>query len=69
MRILDRRELRAVFAHEIGHVKNRDILTASIAATIAGAISYLQTMLVWGSIFGGRDREGGGNILFAFLAS
>jgi heat shock protein HtpX len=70
MRILDRRELRAVIGHEIGHVKNRDILTASIAATIAGAISYLQTMLMWGSLFGGRDREGGGSgVLIAFLAS
>jgi heat shock protein HtpX len=69
MRILDRRELRAVMAHEIGHVKNRDILTASIAATIAGAISYLQTMLMWGTMLGGRDREGGGNVLVALLAS
>jgi heat shock protein HtpX len=68
MRILDRRELRAVIGHEIGHVKNRDILTSSIAATIAGAISYLQTILLWGMIFsGGRDR--GGNVLVAFLAS
>jgi heat shock protein HtpX len=69
MRILDRRELRAVMAHEIGHVKNRDMLISSIAATIAGAISYIQTMLMFGAMFGGRDREGGGNILFAFLAS
>ena len=69
-RILSDRELRAVIGHEIGHVKNRDILTSSIAATIAGAISYLQTMLMWGMIFGGgRDREGGGNPLFALLAA
>jgi heat shock protein HtpX len=59
MRILDRRELKAVIGHEIGHVKNRDILISTIAATIAGAISYIQTMLIWGSIFGGRDRNGG----------
>jgi heat shock protein HtpX len=59
VRILDRQELRAVIGHEIGHVKNRDILISSIAATIAGAISYIQTMLIWGSIFGGRDRNGG----------
>jgi heat shock protein HtpX len=69
MRILDRRELRAVIGHEIGHVKNRDILTSSIAATIAGAISYLQTILIWGSMLGGRDREGGGNVLIAIVAS
>ena len=58
-RILDRRELKAVIGHEIGHVKNRDILISTIAATVAGAISYIQTMLIWGSIFGGRDRNGG----------
>lgn len=59
MRILEPRELKAVIGHEIGHVKNRDILISTIAATIAGAISYIQTMLIWGSIFGGRDRNGG----------
>jgi heat shock protein HtpX len=59
-RILSDRELRAVIGHEIGHVRNRDILISSIAATIAGAISYIQTMLIWGSLFsGGRDRNGG----------
>ena len=58
-RILDRRELKAVIGHEMGHVKNRDILISTIAATVAGAISYIQTMLIWGSIFGGRDRNGG----------
>jgi len=69
-RILTDRELRAVIGHEIGHVKNRDILTSSIAATIAGAISYLQTMLMWGALLGGgNNREGGGNIMVAFLAS
>ena len=57
-RLLTDRELRAVIGHEIGHVKNRDILLSSIAATIAGAISYIQTMLMWGAIFGGgRDRR------------
>jgi heat shock protein HtpX len=66
MRILDPRELKAVIGHEVGHVKNRDILISSIAATIAGAISYLQTMLLWGSLFGGRDRGGG---LLALAAS
>jgi len=66
-RILTDRELRAVIGHEMGHVKNRDILTSSIAATIAGAISYLQMVVIWGSMFGGgRDREGNG--LMALLA-
>lgn len=67
-RILTDRELRAVIGHEMGHVKNRDILTSSIAATIAGAISYLQMVFIWGSMFGGgRNREGGSPI-FALLA-
>jgi heat shock protein HtpX len=58
LRILDNRELRAVIGHEMGHVKNRDILTSSIAATIAGAISYLGMMAFWmGGMFGGRDGD------------
>jgi heat shock protein HtpX len=70
MRILDRQELRAVIGHEIGHVKNRDILTATIAATMAGAISYIQMMLMWGALLGGgRDRNGGYGLIFAFVAS
>ncbi|HXH20824.1 MAG TPA: zinc metalloprotease HtpX [Dehalococcoidia bacterium] len=67
-RILTERELRAVIGHEIGHVKNRDILTSSIAATIAGAISYIQTVLFWGAMFGGRDREGGNPLIALFAA-
>ena len=70
MRILDRQELRAVIGHEIGHVKNRDILTASIAATIAGAISYIQMMLMWGALLGGgRNRGSGYGLIFVFIAS
>jgi heat shock protein HtpX len=65
-RVLSDRELRAVLAHEIGHVKNRDILIGSIAATIAGAISYIQMMLFWGTMLGGRGRQGG---LVAILAA
>lgn len=51
-------ELRGVLAHEVSHVRNRDILVMSVAATIAGAISYLAQMAMWNSIFGGgRSRN------------
>jgi heat shock protein HtpX len=56
-RILTERELRAVIGHEMGHVKNRDILTSSIVATIAGAISMIAQVLMWSSIFGRRDNQ------------
>ncbi|MBN1958715.1 MAG: zinc metalloprotease HtpX [Desulfuromonadales bacterium] len=57
MQILSREELKGVMAHELAHVQNRDILIGSIAATIAGAISYLAHMAQWAMIFGGRDDE------------
>jgi len=63
MRILTRDELLGVMAHELSHVKHRDILISSIAATIAGAVTYLAQMAQWAAIFGGgrdRDDEGGG---------
>jgi heat shock protein HtpX len=62
VRILDERELRGVLAHELSHVKNRDILVGTIAAAMAGAVSMLANMAHWGMIFGGRasdEREGG----------
>src|SRR5450631_950420 len=60
-------ELEGVLAHELGHVRNRDILISSIAATLAGAITYLASIAKWGMIFGGmrggdRDDRGGGGI-------
>jgi heat shock protein HtpX len=65
LKILDEDELEGVISHEMAHVRNRDILTGSIVATIAGAISMLAYMAQWGAIlggFGGRDSEnrGGG---------
>ncbi|HEX2768104.1 MAG TPA: zinc metalloprotease HtpX [Geobacteraceae bacterium] len=63
LRILTPEELEGVMAHELAHVRNRDILVSSIAATLAGAISMIGNMLQWGAMFGaGRsdDDEGGG---------
>jgi heat shock protein HtpX len=66
MQVLDRRELHAVLAHEMGHVKNRDILVSAVAATIAGAITMIANMLQWTAMFGGRrDGEGGVNPIAA----
>ena len=64
--LLTDEELEGVLAHELGHVKNRDILTSSIAATLAGAITLIARMGYWASLFGGyggggrRERGGGG---------
>jgi len=68
LQLLDERELKGVLAHELSHIRNRDVLVASIAAAIALAITYLSHI---GLFFGGgRDREGGGAaaLLMAILA-
>ena len=57
-RILSREELRGVLAHELGHVKNRDILIGSIAATMAGAIMMIANMARFAAIFGGGRSSG-----------
>jgi heat shock protein HtpX len=67
MAILNREELEGVLAHELGHIRNRDILISSIAAVMAGAISYLATMAQWGMIFGGRSRSNDGGNPIAVL--
>ena len=62
LRLLSKEELEGVMAHELAHVKNRDILVGTIAATIAGAVSMLANMAQWALIFGGGrqdSREGG----------
>ncbi|MCX8083043.1 MAG: zinc metalloprotease HtpX [bacterium] len=71
MDILNENELKGVLAHELGHIKNRDILIATVAATIAGAITLLARMLQWAAFLGGgRDDRREGNIftLVAMLA-
>ena len=57
LNLLSNEELKGVMAHEMAHVKNRDILISTVAGTIAGVISYIATMAQWAAIFGGRDRE------------
>lgn len=65
VRLLEPEELKAVLAHELGHVKNRDILIGSIAATLAGVVMMLATMARFAALFGfgGRDDEDGGGII------
>ena len=71
MRILDQEELEGVLAHELAHVANRDVLISTIAATLAGAVTYLAHMAQWGAMFGGGrhgdDEEGSGSSPFALI--
>ncbi len=72
LQMMSEEELKGVLAHELAHVKNRDILISSIAATLAGAIMMLASMARWGAIFGGfggsDDDEGGGILGLLLLA-
>lgn len=57
--LLHEQELRSVLAHELGHVKNRDMLVSTVAATVGGAIAFMAEMAFWGgALFGGNDEEG-----------
>ncbi|MGB9627147.1 MAG: zinc metalloprotease HtpX [Thermodesulfobacteriota bacterium] len=69
MKILTKEELEGVIGHELSHIKHRDVLVATIAATIAGAISYLAQMAQWAMIFGGRGHheERGGHPIAALV--
>jgi heat shock protein HtpX len=73
LRMLDTDELAGVLAHELGHIRNRDTLIMTVAATLAGAITMLAHMAQWGAIFGfgRRDEEdsgGGGMLSLLFMA-
>jgi heat shock protein HtpX len=75
LKLMNTREVEGVLAHELGHVKNRDILIGTVAATMAGAIMMLASMARWSAIFGGgshSDEEGGlggiGLIVMSILA-
>jgi heat shock protein HtpX len=59
VRILNRQELEGVIAHELSHIKNRDILISSVAATMAGAIVMVANVARWGALFGSDTGEGG----------
>ncbi len=77
MRILSKEELSGVIGHELSHIRHRDILISTLAATMAGAIAMLARIAQWGAIFGGgrsNDDEGGGNnflfvLIFSIVAS
>jgi len=73
LQLMNREELEGVIAHELSHVKNRDILIGSIAATLAGVIMMLANMARWAAIFGvgrgEREDEGGGGVLGLILMS
>jgi len=72
MNILNEQELKGVIAHELSHVKNRDILIMSVTATIAGAIMMIASMARWAMIFGGRgsrDNKNGASNLVGFLVA
>ena len=61
-------ELKGVLAHEISHVKNRDILIGSVAAAVAMGITFVTRIAMWGAMFGGGDDDEGGGNIFVLLA-
>ena len=73
LRLMNERELTGVLAHELSHVKNRDILISSIAATLAGVVMMIAQMAQWAALFGGAqrsdDREDGGGGMLGLLVT
>ena len=66
LKLMNQDELEGVLAHELGHIRNRDILIGTIAATMAGAVMVLANIAKWSAIFGGRDDERGGSAIGLF---
>jgi heat shock protein HtpX len=69
LRLCDDRELRGVLAHELAHIRDRDILVMTFAATLAGAIAYAAQMVIFSTLFGGRGRGGDTNLIVLLLAA
>lgn len=70
LQVCDWEEIRGVLAHELGHVRNRDILIGSVAAAVATGISFIANMAMWGAVLGGgRDDREGGNPFGALAAA
>ena len=67
LKLLDEDELKGVLAHEMAHIKNKDTLISTIAATIAGAISYIAIIARFGAFFGGREERG--NVFYLIALS
>ncbi|MGH9025688.1 MAG: zinc metalloprotease HtpX [Acidimicrobiia bacterium] len=67
LKVLDEDELRGVLAHELSHVRNRDILIGSVAAAVAVAITFVARIALWGAIFGGGGDDERGNVIGALL--
>ncbi|GIU85679.1 MAG: protease [Acidimicrobiia bacterium] len=67
LQVLDRDELRGVLAHEISHVRHRDILISSVAAAVAMAIMFVARIAFWGALFGGGNRDDDDNVVGALL--
>jgi heat shock protein HtpX len=68
LELLNEDEVEGVMAHELSHVGHRDILVATVAATIAGAVAFIANMLQFGAMFGSRDNRGGNPILMLLMA-
>ena len=68
LELLNEDEVEAVMAHELSHVRHRDILVATVAATIAGAVAFIANMLQFGAMFGSRDNRNGNPMIMLLMA-